>query len=141
MPFITEELYQKLPVFEEKKFSISNAPYPESEAELSNKGTQLEADLDYIMGVVRQIRSLSASINLPPSAKPEVFLVFIKGLEKGAQLRKLVETESEFILTLSKVKDVSKVFIILVDIALVQNSREFYRRSKGMYPWPGQQDC
>jgi valyl-tRNA synthetase len=30
MPFITEELYQKLPRFEGKSETITKAPYPES---------------------------------------------------------------------------------------------------------------
>lgn len=107
MPFITEELYQKLSDFEEKKVSISIAPYPQYESEWSQKGTQVEAHIEYLMNVVRQIRSLSSSVNLPPTAKPEVYLVFVEGAERLEESRKLVDAQNEFILTLSKAKEVS----------------------------------
>lgn len=106
MPFITEELYQKLPDYDEKQLSISVASYPNEIAEWSENGPAIEEKIEYLMNIVKQIRSLASSVNLPPSAKPDAFFVFVKGIEGVEQYRNLILNEAELIITLSKAKEV-----------------------------------
>lgn len=106
MPFITEELYQKLPEWDEKKVSISIAPYPKEVPEWSAKGASIDESFDYLMNIIKQIRTLGASVNLPPTAKPDTFLVFVKGAENTEHFKKVIHEQGELILTLSKAKQV-----------------------------------
>ena len=69
MPFITEEIWQKLP--HEGK-SIMIAPWPTGEAE---KIDQLSEDeMNVIMDTIKAIRNMRAEVNAQPSKKTEVIL-------------------------------------------------------------------
>jgi valyl-tRNA synthetase len=98
MPFLSEELYQKLPVFEGKCESVSVAAYPKSND--AWKGTTENQDIEYIMNVIKQIRSLTSSVNLPNNVKPQVFVNFIEADEKGDHL---VREQTELVKTLAKI--------------------------------------
>jgi len=107
MPFITEELYQKLPEYAEKKLSVSITSYPAEVPEWSQNGAAVDDRVEYLMNIIKQIRALASSVNLPPSAKPDVYLVFLKGIDNTDQYKKLVLEENEVILTLSKAKQIT----------------------------------
>ncbi len=112
MPFITEELYQRLPEWADKKMSISIAPYPREIVEWSEKGAAINEKSEFLIKVIKQIRTLGSSVNLSPSAKPDVVLVFLKGAENTERLKKLIHDQSELILTLSKAKQVNKKVLL-----------------------------
>lgn len=74
MPFITEELYQKLPDFEGKRESVSIAEYPEfSNNMVFNNEFETFNDVIAIMSVVR---SMLGTVPLPPKTYPNVYLQF-----------------------------------------------------------------
>ncbi|XP_015517084.1 valine--tRNA ligase isoform X1 [Neodiprion lecontei] len=73
MPFITEELYQRLP---RKKLiypSICVAPYPE-ERECPWRDQGIEADVDVAQKIIKSIRSARATYNLPNKTKTDAFV-------------------------------------------------------------------
>ena len=69
MPFLTEEIWQKLPHEGE---SIMRAPWPEvSEAEID---AEAEASMTAIMEVIKTTRNLRAELGTPPSKKSTLIL-------------------------------------------------------------------
>ena len=69
MPFLTEEIWQKLPHEGE---SIMRAPWPEvSEAEID---AEAEASMTAIMEVIKTTRNLRAELGTPPSKKSALIL-------------------------------------------------------------------
>lgn len=69
MPFITEEIWQKLPATKE---SIMISPYPKWNPEKIDEGAEREMTL--IIDVVNSIRNVRWEMNVPPSQKIEVVL-------------------------------------------------------------------
>ncbi|XP_060707050.1 valine--tRNA ligase [Hemiscyllium ocellatum] len=64
MPFVTEELYQRLPRRSaQDPPSISVTPYPESE-EYCWRNEELDRSVEFVMTIIRAIRSLRADYNL-----------------------------------------------------------------------------
>lgn len=73
MPFITEELYQRLPrpkEVAEKVPSICVASYPDSE-ECFWKNQTVEDEVEFIQKVAKAIRSARSDYNLPNKTKTE----------------------------------------------------------------------
>lgn len=66
MPYITEELWQRLP--EKQGISISVAAFPTVEVPQFYNLT-LEADIAYLLDVVRGLRNVRQQYNVPPSKK------------------------------------------------------------------------
>lgn len=66
IPFITEELWQKIPIRERKVDSISLAPYPEANADLifENESKTVEQ----FMAVISKMRQVRSMLNVPPQA-------------------------------------------------------------------------
>lgn len=71
MPFISEELYQKLPKFDNKFETICLATYPESN-EAHNFPES--SSLNDILKVLTCIRQMMASVTLPPKTAPKIFM-------------------------------------------------------------------
>jgi len=68
MPFVTEEIYQRLPG--PRKESIMIAPFPGREpSEIDEEG---EAQMAMIMGVVETVRNIRGEMGFPPAARIEV---------------------------------------------------------------------
>ncbi|XKL60308.1 hypothetical protein PGB90_001324 [Kerria lacca] len=66
MPYITEELYQRLPIY--KPFlSICVASYPESEDYNKWRNEKLEQEVQFVQKVVHNLRSAQTDYNLPKS--------------------------------------------------------------------------
>lgn len=71
MPFITEELWQRLPGNQLKELeSIMINPYPKVISEWTNK--EIEKEMDIVMEVVKKIRFVKASYNLANHIKVPV---------------------------------------------------------------------
>jgi valyl-tRNA synthetase len=68
IPFLTEEVWQKLPG---ATGSIMVAPYPEADPALLNPGA--EAELGLVMDTIVAIRNLRGEMNVPPASQVEVF--------------------------------------------------------------------
>ncbi|ABB15424.1 valine--tRNA ligase [Carboxydothermus hydrogenoformans] len=70
MPFITEEIWQRLP--HEGK-TIMLAPWPKGRADYENP--EAVKQMSSLMEVIREIRRLRAEVNVPPAKRGEVILV------------------------------------------------------------------
>jgi len=81
MPFISEELYQKLPNFEGKAATVSTAKYPEYSDDLVYSNIE---SFDTTLALVSVLRQSMQSITLPGGVKPQVFLT----LKEGANINK-----------------------------------------------------
>ncbi|BFZ05935.1 hypothetical protein BsWGS_08973 [Bradybaena similaris] len=74
MPFVTEELFQRLPRRSEKAPpSICVTPYPEAEQAIPHNPA-LEAEVEFVQNVVKNIRSIRADYMLLPKVQVEVYL-------------------------------------------------------------------
>jgi len=73
MPFVTEELWQRLPRAEGAKTaaSIMIADYPIAVDSFTN--AEVEAQMVTVMDTVKAFRSLKSNYNVAPKANPEVF--------------------------------------------------------------------
>ncbi|XP_014297189.1 valine--tRNA ligase isoform X2 [Microplitis demolitor] len=95
MPFITEELYQRLPSTEIKYPSVCVSPYPTTiECPWKNEG--LEKEVDFAQKVIKAIRSERVELNIPNKTKSEVYLV-----SEDADVLSQLEAYKQFIETLS----------------------------------------
>jgi valyl-tRNA synthetase len=97
MPFITEEIWQKLPGIEG---SVMVAPYPEADDTLLNPAA--EAELGLLMDTVTAIRNLRSEMNVPPAAQVEVFLH-----SGDAQASAALRRHAQSLTLLAKVKELT----------------------------------
>ncbi|XP_033219873.1 valine--tRNA ligase isoform X2 [Belonocnema kinseyi] len=74
MPFITEELYQRLPRQKLVFPSICVSPYP-TVSECPWRNEEIEKDVDFAQKVAKTIRSTRATYLLPNKTKTEAFIV------------------------------------------------------------------
>ncbi len=68
-PFITEEIWQKLPG---AAGSVIVAPYPQADDRLLN--TAAEAEMNLVMDAITAVRNIRGEMNVPPSTLVEVYL-------------------------------------------------------------------
>jgi len=68
MPYLTEELFQRLPEAASKTESICIAPFPTKQA--SFEGENVEDKLNQVMNAVKAFRSQLSALNVPKSANP-----------------------------------------------------------------------
>lgn len=93
MPYLSEELYQRLPQFSWKRESISIAEYPKALPQLVDN--EAERTMDIMMEVIRTARSIFANLNLF-GKKPKIFL------RSSQEIINLIEPHLNTIVTLSK---------------------------------------
>ena len=98
MPFVTEELWHRMPHF--KTFtspSIMVAPYPKPEGWRSDK---VEADMKIVMDTVHTLRSAKAEYQLTNKNKPDIWLV-------ATQHKELLASQTLAVATLAVVGNVT----------------------------------
>jgi valyl-tRNA synthetase len=95
MPFITEEVWQKLPG---APGSIMAAPYPEPAESRLNPAA--EAEMGLVMGCITAIRNIRGEMNVPPGTLVDVFLL---SPESGAV--EALSRHRENIKTLARVQE------------------------------------
>jgi len=98
MPFLTEEIYQKLPNKDAESIVIAKWPSPEYNFEEDKERVEI------VKEVIRGIRNVKAELNIPPSTLVEVF---VKSTDE-----KLLETIDKMVPSikqLAKVSGISKV--------------------------------
>jgi len=81
MPFVSEELFQRLPRRAGAACppSLCVTPYPTCAEWAAHRDTALEAELVLALGVVHELRSLRAVYQLRPRDRPQVHLVCSDG--------------------------------------------------------------
>jgi valyl-tRNA synthetase len=72
LPFLTEELYQRLPPSPTKSESVCVARYPTKVIAWENH--HVEKDMEVLQEIAKQFRSQKTSLGLPPSARPAGFV-------------------------------------------------------------------
>ncbi|NLI34097.1 MAG: valine--tRNA ligase [Deltaproteobacteria bacterium] len=82
MPFVTEEIWQKLP---HKGNSIMKSSLPRPEPERLDP--EAEAQMDCLMGVISGIRNIRGEMNVPPATRVEVKCWCDDTMEKELLLR------------------------------------------------------
>ncbi len=98
MPFVTEEIYQRMSAREYE--SIMIAPFPEvDETEIDEKS---EEEMATIMGIIEAVRNIRGEMSFPPSTKVDVRI-------RAKSHRPLIETYEHYIKELAKVADVAYV--------------------------------
>lgn len=70
MPFLTEEIYQHLPHHDE---TIMRSPWPTAEAAFDFP--EDAQSVEELMEALRAVRNLRADMNVPPSARPPMWLI------------------------------------------------------------------
>ena len=98
MPFLTEEIYQKLPNKDAESIVIAPWPLPEFKFEESVR------PVETVKEIIRGIRNTKAELNIPPSTKVEVF---IKSSDE--ELLKTISVMTPSIKQLAKVSELHKV--------------------------------
>ncbi|GAB1864380.1 Valine--tRNA ligase [Camponotus japonicus] len=93
MPFITEELYQRL---HQKKLiypSICISPYPDS-SECCWRNQEIEKNVDFVQKIIKNIRSTRATYNLPNKTKTEAYIICNNSVSKEiiVQYKSFIET-------------------------------------------------
>ncbi len=94
VPFITEEIWQKLPGREGE--SIMIAPWPEPEPDWDDPGA--EKDFEYLSGILGSIRNIRGELNISP--KREITSTIRPETEAE---KKLIEKELEWFLRLGNI--------------------------------------
>ncbi len=99
MPFITEEIWQRIaPLAEKKPDSIMLQTYPQFDARLANSAT--EAELDWVKNVIIAVRTIRSEINISPAKLLPV--LFNKGTELD---KECYEKNQHLITTLAKLEN------------------------------------
>jgi len=94
MPFITEEIWQKLP---HKGESIMVSPWPQYKEECENKDA--ENKMEKIMSIIKAIRNIKSDMNIPYNTKIDLYL----NIHEKDKL-KLIEENIHYIETMIKTK-------------------------------------
>jgi len=95
MPFITEEIWQKLPVSTRGKAnSIMVSPFPKADEKLIN--IESERYMKPSMDTNLSLRNIRGEMNIPPSARPEVII-----RPETEEARKILEETQTYITSLS----------------------------------------
>jgi valyl-tRNA synthetase len=92
MPFVTEEIWQKLP---HTSGSIMQASYPVFDEQRVD--TEAEEEMALIMEVINGIRNIRGEMNVPPASRVEVVC-----LVEGAAEKKLLQDHASTISDLSR---------------------------------------
>ncbi|SHE56598.1 valyl-tRNA synthetase [Desulfacinum infernum DSM 9756] len=97
MPFVTEELWQKLPGTEG---SIMQAEFPPVDKYRIDSGA--EADMELVMGVIGSIRNIRGEMNISPAARVNAVCLCATETEKG-----LVEANERTVVDLARLEGLS----------------------------------
>jgi len=104
MPFITEEIWQKLPL-DRSNGSVMRAGFPKPDERFDDE--EAEREMELIIDLITALRNIRGEMNLPPGEMIDVFF-----RTKSEELREKIERNHLFIQILAKVKGlkVSKDF-------------------------------
>ncbi len=97
MPFITEELYQKLP---QVSGSIMKAEFPEPQQERIDP--EAEEQMDTLMGIITAIRNIRGEMNVPPALKVEVICLCPPEAELFEKYSSLLKEQERTIVDLAR---------------------------------------
>lgn len=82
MPFITEELWQRLPRKENDPKSICVAEYPLEKSIPEGRNEQLEKEVSCVIDIIHKVRSMRSDYNLTRAQRAELFIKCPQGQER-----------------------------------------------------------
>jgi len=97
MPFITEEIWQRIPVEKNRK-SIMISEYPEYQ---NVQYPESISKIDLLKEIVYTVRNIRGEMNVPPELKAKVLIK-----ELGKEVRAVVEENREILLFLAKLETI-----------------------------------
>ena len=99
-PFITEEIYQKLPIKGES-VCIDHYPTPQTDKELTDLGSERQAkEVDLVREVITAIRNIRGENRIKPSEK-----IVVKINPLDADTQKILGTNKSFIMKLASLSE------------------------------------
>lgn len=105
MPFITEDIWQRLPHWGQ---TIMRAPWPYQEGTEQHEDESVISQMELVMEIVRAVRHIRSEMNIPPGKRAEVLLLCPEAF--GSQLEKI----APYLETLAAVK--VKIYAALPEI-------------------------
>ena len=93
IPFITEELWQS--ITDDRPQRLIATPWPAYDEALIN--ADVNAEIDWVVRLITQIRTVRSEMNVPPSAKIPMFLK-----DPGARAEGILQTHQDLILRLAR---------------------------------------
>jgi len=96
MPFITEEIYQRLPRDKDDKESIMISLWPESEKE----DEEAEKEMNLLMEVIQEVRTIRSEMRIPPQKEIDLLLKTSDGKNLN-----ILRENSSYIVNLTKAKE------------------------------------
>ncbi|HEY2659617.1 MAG TPA: valine--tRNA ligase [Caulobacteraceae bacterium] len=102
-PFITEELWDKLgQVGPARTGLLITTPWPKLPADWID--AEADAEIDWVVDLVTEVRSVRAEMNVPPGARPPLTLAGAQGAT-----RERLDRHLDLILTLARLQSVTEV--------------------------------
>ncbi len=101
MPFITEELWQRLPLTRPTE-TICLAPYPEADARLIDRDA--EQQMGILIELIKKIRNIRAELHIDQAQEVDVLAHSPNGT-----MQELIESNSEHIRRLARVRQITYV--------------------------------
>lgn len=98
MPFVTEEIWQKLP-HEFEAESIMIAPFPTVETHYQDP--EAEQKMGLLMGIIAKVRNIRSEVNLPPATKIELLL-----RTQNPEVESLLTEYRSYLSTLTKAENI-----------------------------------
>ncbi len=98
MPFVTEEIWQKLP-HESEAESIMIAPFPTVEPHYQDP--EAEQKMGLLMGVIAKVRNIRSEVNLPPATKIELLL-----RTQNPEVESLLHQYRSYLFTLTRAENI-----------------------------------
>lgn len=96
MPFITEEIWQHLPIAGK---SLVTAPFPRAEKEF--KDEQVEAEMKLLQDAIVEVRTIRAENRIPPKEKIDLWMKVSERKE-----REMIQRHEVYIQTLANIRQV-----------------------------------
>ncbi|CDJ58828.1 At1g14610, related, partial [Eimeria maxima] len=100
-PFVTEELYQRLPENNAKYESICISDYPQSVLAWTNPA--LDTNMQQLQQIVGHFRSLLAALEIPPKVKPQGYVLL---RDEAKEQMGFFKDTAQTVAILAKLKDV-----------------------------------
>ena len=96
MPYVTEELWEKLaPLGKKRPTALISSDWPNIGPELQNAAAK--AEMDWVVRVISEVRAVRAELNVPAGAKPKMLIK-----DAGDETLARVETHREIILRIAR---------------------------------------
>jgi len=102
MPFITEDIWQRLPVHKGMTIMKASWPLPKNEC----RDVQAESNMEILMDIIRSVRHIRSEMNVPPGKKADIFIEAPDG-----EVRKLIQQWSIYVESLAVGK--AKIFEVI----------------------------